>query len=213
MKNVGTWMDPIMIAMLALGVQTANATPHHEIGDAGQNLATAQNVPGGITSISGELGIGDPADVYRFAWNGGLLEATIFSNFDPMLFVFDETGSLLAFNDDYVTVDSHVLMELPAGSFLLGIDNFPGNFLGDLSGFSAIQDGYGAYTVTMTKSVGESVAASVPEPSALALVALGILALGVGRKCMAMRAATLNGSKDALTRLRNAIAANTNVFP
>lgn len=62
------------------------------------------------------------ADVYGFEWAGGFFIAnTQGSNFDTMLSLFDESGGLLLFNDDFGSKFSQISSELDPGNYFLGV--------------------------------------------------------------------------------------------
>ncbi len=116
---------------LLLSVGSARAVTYTEIGDAGQNLSSAQgtafpnsNFGQSLTSISGVInpsvgGVYD-ADLYRiFITNTSLFSATTVggSSLDTVVFLFDSAGRAVIANDDAngFTLQSN----LPAGNATL----------------------------------------------------------------------------------------------
>jgi hypothetical protein len=141
-----------LIVILQAGV--ANASIISESGDAGSSIATAQALAGGTTGISGTLG---DVDMYGFNWSGGTFSAVVSSpagSFltDPQLFIFDEDGFGLFFNDDSNGFFSALNGVLLSGRYFLAISAFDidpissaGYIWDDFLGFSTrAPDGPGA---------------------------------------------------------------------
>ena len=181
MKRLATGVAFVIAALL---FQPSYATTFTEIGDAGHTLSTLQTVAGNTTSIVGSLAANDPADVYRFRWDGGIFQAWTSSNFDPMLFIFNLAGNTLAFNDDTFDLQSFVSADLVAGIYLLGINNCCSNYGGDLAGLGGNNwNRGGGYTISISSTAAAAAAASVvPEPSVIALLVLGLLSLVMYRR-------------------------------
>jgi PEP-CTERM motif len=151
-----------------------------EAKDAGITLETSQLLPTGTTTILGTLHDEDGADIYDFAWEGGMFSAsTLGSDFDTMLSIFDQSGNLLAFNDDFFTGngDSFVSSDLQSGNYLLGITYYDNNYAGDLSGYSNV--GFEAdYQIELSPASPQL----IPEPGSIALLTLGLVSLIFNRR-------------------------------
>ena len=137
-----------------LGVSSAGAVPINEGADAGNTIPTALVVPGGATSIFGEIGDPQDTDLYRFS----LAAAAIFTievlEIDPALdmnlIVFNALGQGLAGDDDNdsgctpVTalggLDSCLTLSLAAGDYFFAVgDNNMGAFA-SLADFNSSDD-------------------------------------------------------------------------
>lgn len=107
----------------------ASAAVYNEVGDAGQSIATAQNVPGGTTQIIGST-VSGTADLFRFGWGGGAFYANTVGSLtngntaDSQLFLFDSTGRGIQGNDDGIAFAGPAYLQianLAAGTYLIGI--------------------------------------------------------------------------------------------
>lgn len=174
--------EKLCVSLIALIVLTvANCVNagliYHELDDAGITVGTAQHIPLGTTTIFGALDTNDGADVYDFFWGGGLFSAgTQGSDFDTMLSIFDESGSLLAFNDDFVAGQkvSFLSVDLSKGDYLMGITYYDNNYSGDIDGYTNTGIA-GTYQIDLSAS---SEPQTVPEPATLTLFAIGLIGLG-----------------------------------
>jgi len=108
--------------------------PYTEIPDADSLPADAQYAGANVTSITGSTGAGDYQDLFRFTWDGGLLEAATNGllgsscDFDTILFLFDSTGLYITSNRYNRGPDglagSYISANLSAGDYLLGITGY-----------------------------------------------------------------------------------------
>lgn len=144
------------------------------------------------TTIHGVLGATGVSN-YRFSFGGGNLQINVNSAGanpigDPSQYVFDDngspdtalTGTFRGYNDDYLSLDSQLNMNLAAGNYVLSIGRY--YFAeSEARSFNAGGESAGTtFTVTFDQTVG--LAGAVPEPSAWALLILGFGAVGAGMR-------------------------------
>jgi hypothetical protein len=171
-------------------ISPAYATMYFEVGDAGTSDATAEYIPWQTTTIAGALHDYDGADVYGFEWGGGFFFAdTIGSGFDTMLSLFDQSGSLLTFNDDFGSSFSQVSLTLGNGNYFLGITYYPNNYQGDMryyleTGIEASYQINKSISHPMSKQLPESAASvnDIPEPASIALIVIGLAGIMLNRR-------------------------------
>ena len=126
------FIAPLLGALLL--VNTLGASAWAETPDVGQSLATAGIVAGGTASVAGSLSPSSDVDLYRIcitspAAFGVSVDGTLG---DGQLFLFDENGLGVAWNDDKgdsqyqpaFPVGNAVLASLPTGTYYLGLSNF-----------------------------------------------------------------------------------------
>ena len=176
-------------AVSLMAVYPVEAVPYFEVGDAGTTADTANYVFWDTETIFGAIHANDGADVYGFEWTGGFfISNTQGSNFDTMLSLFDESGGLLLFNDDFGSKFSQLSSELAPGNYFLGVTYYSNNWEGDMRSYWA--HGFeGSYQIQKTASMpvpqdlpqeGDSV--NVPEPASIVLVATGLAGILLQRR-------------------------------
>lgn len=172
----------LALAGASVAAAPAAAVPYTEIGDAGSTPGTAQIVPGGVDVIYGQLSVSDffliglSAGTYEINTLGGSIG-------DPMLFLYDNTGSsLLSFNDDWYGLQSRLIFTVASGLYLLGIDNYSHCYAAaNMSCFAGDGNTVGGTPYQINISAATT-GVAVPAPGAIALLALGLLAAGMLRR-------------------------------
>lgn len=198
-----------VISTAALVMSTmAHAATISEVGDAGQTVATVQNIGGNVDVIQGSINPLFDADLYRVFFNfTGTLTVRVFDTsgtfWDPNLLIFNGAGNPIAGDDDgngtgpglldsrldiaitpgfyYIAVGSNNTYSFDAGpNTIMGNDDGfnPTNPLGILDSIGGGNTGTGTYDLTFS-ALSEST--DIPEPSTFAMLGGMLTALAVGK--------------------------------
>jgi hypothetical protein len=120
----------LAVLLVLVGATEARAALWAEQGDAGSFLSDAQ-VPVGTGSLDHITGSIDSVfphadeDVYKVCLTGSHFSAITSTHSDPMLYLFDGHGRVVAFNDDDLGLESRLTVPSPApGTYYLAIVSF-----------------------------------------------------------------------------------------
>lgn len=119
----------LLAAAIASLTTNTWAAAFNETTDAGSTIASAVQVPGGATSITGSLSSTDKVDIFGFNWGGGgFFVNTSTTSWDTQLFLFDSAGHGLYANDDGGSfgfgLGSYLDAVLSAGQYFLAITEY-----------------------------------------------------------------------------------------
>jgi len=182
----------LMLFSIYLFASSAQAGIINEVGDAGQTLSTSQTLAAGTTQVNGLISSGTDVDMYTFGWGGGtfLAEGLIcftgtcpYGDPDGYLWLFDSLGAHVASNDDggQGFLPRISLANLQTGVYNIAYGGFDQSAVyssGVVSGFTGI-----AWEAPFNYRMSISATSSeVPEPSIIALFAVGLVGIGFARR-------------------------------
>jgi hypothetical protein len=181
----------LIIGFLLLFTVTAMATTYTETGDAGQTMSTAQQILGSGSldtiygSLAGDAWDSPDADMYLIRLAGGAFTADTLGStvFDPMLHLYDTSGTRVLFNDDHYSLQAYITSSsLPADDYYLAISWFATGY-----NFTQASDwtpaSYAGETPYQINLQGASFV-SVPEPTTFILFGAGLAGVGFLRRRM-----------------------------
>lgn len=155
---------------LALGCGIAPAVIIHNEVEPNDSWAAANLIAAhaGVFSFVGSRVENASADYFRFpVLAGDTLTATVCCSGDPMLALFDPSGSMVAYNDDWNGLMPYLSYTIPAtGMWTIAVTGYP-DF-----GFSG--GGSSGWTYTATITMQHAASSEIPEPGTWGLLAAGL---------------------------------------
>lgn len=151
---------------------TAEASVIYNEVEPNNSWATANPIAAhdGTILVNGSR-VGDgSADYFRFpVLAGDVLSATVCCSGDPMLALFDPSGTVVAYNDDYYGLMPYLSYTIPAtGLWTIAVTGYPD--------FSFAGGGSSGWTYQATFSM-QRAAGEIPEPGTWGLMAAGLTAI------------------------------------